>query len=1090
MVIELQSGENSRAQPKAIAEVAKAISAAVPLLMLPDQSAIASAMSAALPSIIEAIISLAPQKLSELDRTAWNIVRAAYAAALARFFASATLGRRPAGAELETLLDTLIRRADIIVNSGPNSLTVDTLTSPLKLPVLRDATKALSHEIRLYCIGQPVADIRRHFEDCLLAGFTDVRNSNPRVFEETERALSGPLADALEKRRALDRHHEFIIRGFTQKPIFGQEESGVTLNDIYVRQRGLWEKRVPVEIESDGKVQQKPEGFFDPASDKNKKWRTEFHVDDLHATLSQWLQTKTPEDCVRVIGGGPGSGKSTFAKAFAMEVIDGGSYDLIFVPLQDIDATGTFQSRIDSLFRNRTELGLDRTESPLNWLGQRDPNGNAPYRPLLIVCDGLDEIAPPGSSEAINVTTDFIQALSTWISNRNSGGLFVRAIVLGRTISAQEAFRKLSIDHRALIKVAGLLPVGNSPEIKSAKNENTLIDPKGLLAVDQRLDFWNNWCRAKERSADPLPEALRAGGEAAAALQELTAEPLLLYLLIWTGYLDEQWEKAADNRNHVYAEIFRQIYCRRWGDTYRPHGNRHAGGHVGTDGLNQEDFFLLQEALGLASWTTGGRTVSNEAFAGMLKVYLNGDKREDLSESIASSLKSVALQGYTRSVEGENAGFEFVHKTIGEYLIGRGLLASLVDALDSLKTRVSDSRCLEAARKISRIYSTGGLRSEIARFFEDEIRLRFDKEKARSFLDNQLLPFTNWALKHGLPINVDAATETEPLTFSKAELLESRALDAIWCALQTLARIAYPWHEFSPDGSIPGWRPGALKINWPSPHGFVSLFNKIGSRVIVSENRRMARFDFLDLRNQAVTDFTYGSVIYSSDDDSDKISPETWCAISLKAANLNGAQFYHSNLSSADLTRASLRKARLNHARLSSSVLEEADLQEASLSSADLTDTNLMKANLSDANLYGSTFYKADLTHANLSNAQFGRDGFPSRSTPPTVFSCATLYGASFEGAVLGRTIFDRCDVADANFSAANMEHVTLLETTIHTAITIGTSLPKDDNRKVIFLDEESRKTSKLSPRPARSATEGIVRIVVLPIKPKPEDPQ
>lgn len=636
MAIELRSGSKARSLPKGIIEIAKAISAAVPLLMLPDQTAVAAAMSASLPSIIEALASLAPQKVNDLDRAAWGIVRAAYAAGLARFFASVELKRRPAGAELETLLSHLLQRADFIVNGTPNTLTIDTLTSPLKLPALRDAAKALTHDIKEYCIGQPVENIRRSFENCLMQGFVDVRNSNPRAFEEIERALSGPLADALEKRRALDRHHEFIIRGFTQKPIFGQEETGITLSDIYVRQRGTWERRVVIDAQSDGNVQSdNGDAFFEETTDKRKKWKTEYHVNGLHETLTAWLASRSADDCIRVIGGGPGSGKSTFAKALAIDVIDEGADDVIFVPLQDIDATGTFQSRIDSLFRSRTELGLDRTESPLNWLGQRDADGKAPHRPLLIVCDGLDEIAPPGSSEAVNVTTDFIQALSSWINNRNSGGLFVRAIVLGRTISAQEAFRKLGMDHRALIRVAGLLPMGEMHEITLAKSQESLVDKDNLIGLDQRLVFWQNWCRAKGISGEPLPEALRNDAPAAIALQELTAEPLLLYLLIWTGYLGDQWEKAADNRNHVYEEIFRQIYRRRWGEVYRPQGNRVAGGHIGTDGLDQEDFFLLQEALGLASWATGGRTVSNEAFTGMLKIYLSADKREDLSDNIA-----------------------------------------------------------------------------------------------------------------------------------------------------------------------------------------------------------------------------------------------------------------------------------------------------------------------------------------------------------------------------------------------------------------------------------------------------------------------
>jgi predicted PilT family ATPase len=40
-------------------------------------------------------------------------------------------------------------------------------------------------------------------------------------------------------------------------------------------------------------------------------------VVDLEDCLRQWLQTANKNDAIRIISGGPGSGKSSFAKIFA-----------------------------------------------------------------------------------------------------------------------------------------------------------------------------------------------------------------------------------------------------------------------------------------------------------------------------------------------------------------------------------------------------------------------------------------------------------------------------------------------------------------------------------------------------------------------------------------------------------------------------------------------------------------------------------------------------------------------------------------------------------------------------------------------------
>ena len=740
MAIEMQPGKPAKL-PKGGVHLVRAIATATPALFVSDPATLAGLASNTLPALIDAALSLRKGG-GPLSASAWDVTRAAYACGLARFMAKVDLKRRPQGPELEEFIRHLVVRAGMLAEQAPQALALDHLLSPLRIGVLREAARSLPHELKEFGPTVPPGQLRRLFESSLFEGLQDVRNGAPETFQAIEHALTSPLSMSSERRAAAVRHNEYLIRAFAQQPVFGQEETGITLSDLYVRQRCIWNG---VATKPQKSRRTKDDAHSTLTSSEFSPDKEGAHVPcpvfvaDLHETVMNWLGSSDPRDCVRVIAGGPGSGKSTFAKALSVALIDSDTYDLLYVPLQDIEASGSLDTRIAHLFRSRTELGFDRTDSPLNWMGDRQSDGRPPIKPLLLVCDGLDEIAAPGSAEAQTVTTDFIQVLSTWLAHRNSGGLFARALILGRTIAAETAFAKLAIDAPALLRVAGLLPVATSPEWRVAKERGVAHDPSSVAEVDQRVTYWRQWCAATDVAATGLPEALKANHAPAHAIQELTAEPLLLYLLLWTGFIGARWKEAASNRNVVYEEIFRRIYKRDWGSQPYPGRNRDAGGHAGTRHLVEDEFALLQEALGLASWSTGGRTATAQSFEVMLRAHVGEELLEDIGRDTALSLRSVALQTYTRSSDIESGGFEFVHKTLGEYLIARALVRTGRCATSKLRGRVSESRCRAAAQELARIAQGGPLTIEIFRFFDDEISSFAIKQLRETLLRQSLL---------------------------------------------------------------------------------------------------------------------------------------------------------------------------------------------------------------------------------------------------------------------------------------------------------------------------------------------------------------
>lgn len=413
------------------------------------------------------------------------------------------------------------------------------------------------------------------------------------------------------------------------------------------------------------------------------------------------------------------------------------------------------------------------------------------------------------------------------------------------------------------------------------------------------------------------------------------------------------------------------------------------------------DFFILQQALGLASWATGGRTASEDEYNEILEFYLDEDQYEELKENSFTKINSVALQGYTRS-SGFDQEYEFVHKSIGEYLIALGLVGALEQTISKLGGKLRTSRFKAAAEHLSNIAYRGSLKSEIARFFEDEIKLRFESIKeSREFLNNSIIPICNWAMENGFPVHQIAHLKSDKTNFQNIEIADRRVWDVFWSSLQALAKQSYRVQDFQKQEREFTWDVAPVDIKWPTPYAFQALHDKLAASSHVSETRRLANFGFLDLTNQACTNHTYGAVAYEQSDEFPRL-PNIWINISMRGTNLSGSLFFNSTLRSADLQSACLSEAYLEGADLRYAVLWQTNLQQAELKNADLEGVILANANLTGADLRGSNLRSADLRGANLQGADLRG---------------ATLNKANLEGADLRGTNLDEVDLSGIDMS-------------------------------------------------------------------------
>ncbi|RBO52975.1 hypothetical protein DSD19_11400 [Rhodovulum sp. BSW8] len=485
----------------------------------------------------------------------------------------------------------------------------------------------------------------QEFGRCLHRASAYVFSLNFDALKPIETLVTGPAALEMQRDMAWTRHYDWITRKFRMEPVFSPEGDVETpLCELYLRLRCYWHEELSPEKE-----------------DEPPRFRA--HLRDLHETAQDWLADTTDRHHLRLVAGGPGSGKSSFAKAFAAETIAAGTHRVLFVELQHMRLTGDLEADIGTyLTRRNTPSGSAGSpglpENALDWIKGGD-------QPTLLIFDGLDEMSFV-EARAEELTRSFIQNASRMLGRLNSDGTPVRALILGRNLAIQRGMEATALPRPLLLNVAPIRELAlEDLELRSADARH-MADRKAKVEVpdledlpkNQREDYWARWCRSQDLHA-PLPEGVTHHD-----LNDLNVEPLLLHLFILSDYCGERWHEAAENRNRVYEDILRKIQKR---NLKKPNAS-------GAPAYTEEQFFLLMECLGLAAWRGGGRGSDEATFDKLREVHAAHRFRKGKAP-LPQDLDSVVLLTHARRTDGLDPGFEFIHKSFGEYLAGRGLIS-------------------------------------------------------------------------------------------------------------------------------------------------------------------------------------------------------------------------------------------------------------------------------------------------------------------------------------------------------------------------------------------------------------------------------
>lgn len=190
-------------------------------------------------------------------------------------------------------------------------------------------------------------------------------------------------------------------------------------------------------------------------------------------------------------------------------------------------------------------------------------------------------------------------------------------------------------------------------------------DKLKLLRTDQRDIWWQRYGIACGKDYAAMPAELRHE-----EFEGVTAQPLLNYLMaiaIGTGV-----DIGPDtNINSVYEHLICSVFRRPWADKQHPaleHFSREA------------EFLLILQEIAVAVWHGNGRAATRTE---ILSRCQNGTLKH-----MFESLRLAAVDGVTRLLTAfyfrrfddlgrDEPAFEFSHKSFGEYLTSRHIVARM-----------------------------------------------------------------------------------------------------------------------------------------------------------------------------------------------------------------------------------------------------------------------------------------------------------------------------------------------------------------------------------------------------------------------------
>jgi uncharacterized protein YjbI with pentapeptide repeats len=940
-------------------------------------------------SSIDAIkaLGLKPQ---DAEAVAWLLVHRA----LLQAMSDLVKGYLPPNPDPAPDFKLLCEQLDHALENSALTLTPDFFEHPKRLNILAAVQTPYRQWLQMCGIPKDEASAIAHrLPSYFVFALNGQWLAHPDTYSVLRQQLNTPFTNA-----TLEEQRQQLYNAWLQRQV---EESmfaeAFGLEQVYVPLRAWYHRVREAEQES--------------SNEQNERV-----VVELDDHLLTWLDAAQPTDAIRVISGGPGSGKSSFTKMFAARLAAQNTIPILFVPLHQFDPTGDLIQAIGNFIAYDPLL-------------QSNPLKLPPTEPRrLIIFDGLDELAMQGQI-AKDVSQAFVREVKGQLDRFNQRQTLLQVIISGREPAVQDNSSEFRKPHQIL----HLLPHFIPEKTRKRENDEPYVgeDASGtaLLDKDRRQTWWQKYGQASGKSYTTMPSQLDRGN-----LVEITAQPLLNYLVA-LSYNPEKPESFAEdaNLNQVYRQLLDAVYQR---------GYERQGTHRAIRDLEKKNFVRILEEVALAAWHGDGRTTT----VGEIQKHCDSSGLKDLlevfEEGAEAGVTRLLVAFYFRqsgTVRGNDRTFEFTHKSFGEYLTACRIVRAIKRIQKALDDRKADPdegwNEREALVYWAEICGPSALDDYLLSFLRDQIRLQPLEQVERWQMT--LARLFEFMLHHSMPM------EKIPLSTFRELVAHARHAEETLCAaLHACALVTKT----------------VSTINWPNPEAMGNWLARIqGQRL--SYNETLSGFRCLGLLNLSgctfisrdlviadlcSTDLSHADLSHADLSHAD-LSHADLSNADLSNADLRSANLTYANLSNANLRDANLRSANLSHAILSSTNLRDANLRGANLRGANLCDANLCDANLSDANLRGANLRSANLSDANLRSANLSHANLSHANLSDTNLSDTNLNDADLRNADLRDAHLDHANLNDANLGHANLSDTgNLTEDQLTQAKLCRTTIPND----------------------------------------------
>lgn len=837
----------------------------------------------------------------------------------------------------------LAQRVDHLLTHVEVTLDADFFEHPKELNLFEEFKPALTLWLKAMGMNDSQADsFQYQLREKFVHTLNETWSNEPERYKNVIDAVITPFTTASRDQAAWN-SYSLWVKEKAHERVF---KEAFSLKQVYIPLRAYYE-------ETDEDAENKSQNKI---------------VCDLHKTMQKWVLQFDKSDSLKVISGGPGSGKSSFAKVFAAEIIEVQNAPVLFIPLHQFNLLDDLIDSVGKFIRDEPHLLVN----PL-LKETREPR-------LIMIFDGLDELSEQGPA-AREVTVLFIEKLTDMLNRLNSTGSKLQAIVTGRDLSIQQNTFNLQSNGSTLQILPYRMKDEESKEFK---------DPDHLLKEDQCIMWWQKFGRATGKNYDGIPTAVDTD-----QLFPLTKEPLLNYILSIRHEDQNTTFNSDTDLNNIYYELLNAVYERSYSGSNHSSANRQ---------LSFVNFLEVLEEIAHVAWHNNGRTALEDDILKQCEESKVLPHLNKFSKNAKQGITRALTTFYFREFEAkaqQNRTFEFTHKSFADYLTARRLIKTIdhiCEAVDRNKeTGQSGITIAQALERWASNIGSSPVDGQLYDFVLNEILGRdISYLKKRQTTIFELFEV---ALSHDYPL-----VESENKSFGGTLLKHCRAEFSLLSLHAAFATHTRTLSKIKSDiftlwlRRITGYYHNSVR--------YLSWLN-CSDRIIFSTELQHACLDSCNFTDSNLTRCN--------------LSMASLCQTKLVRARLSEVTFMNSNLTGAQLEEANLKNAILNEANFNGANLNGANLSQTNGGLAVFTDSSIKDANISNARFEGALFNNCDLSSTDLTKSNLMMAEFvDSKLTEATLFK-ANLALTNFTGANLSGANLIGADLTGANFTGANL---------------------------------------------------------------------